>query len=142
MWTERKYCYPCQRPVPYDRDTVSDARRREADRGIVHRLNAKEEQRLLCQEHDQLRVAKAALETRYAVLQGIYERMRADSLSQSLLIVQPAKVTRLIQREARRLTLAFVSVTFRDGAPRKPEEGMTWVCHLLSKTYIVSLLLI
>jgi hypothetical protein len=24
MWPEREYCFTCQRPVPYDRDTVSD----------------------------------------------------------------------------------------------------------------------
>ena len=89
MWPEREYCYTCQRPVPYDRDTVSDARHREADRGIVRRLNAKEEQRLIRQERDQSRVSKSDLETRYTVLQGMYERMCADSLSQSLLKVQP-----------------------------------------------------
>ena len=82
MRPEREYCYTYQRSVPYDRDTTSDARHREADRGIVRRL--------------QLRVAKAALETRYTVLEGIHERIRADSASQTLLNVHPVKMTRLI----------------------------------------------
>jgi hypothetical protein len=44
MCPEREYCYTYQRSVPHDRDTTSDSRHRESDRGIVHRLNAKEEQ--------------------------------------------------------------------------------------------------
>jgi hypothetical protein len=58
-------------------------------------LNAKEEERLMRQERDQLRVAKVTLETRYAALEGLYEGMRADSVSQGLLTVQPARVTKL-----------------------------------------------
>ena len=123
MCPEREYCFTYDRSVPYDRDSSSDARRREADRGILRRLNAKEEQRLLREEHDQLRVPKSALETRYTVLEDMYERMRADRVSHSLLNVQSAKVTRLIQRETRRLVFAFVSVTFRDGAPQKTRGG-------------------
>ncbi len=48
----------CDRPVPYDRESASAAGHREADRGILRRLNAKEEQKLLRQERDQLRVSK------------------------------------------------------------------------------------
>ena len=32
-------------------------------------------------KHDHLRVVKTALETRYSVLEDMYERMRADSVS-------------------------------------------------------------
>ena len=50
---------------------------KNVDRGIVYRLNVKEEQRLLWQEHDQFRVTKAVLETRYTVL-VVYRRCTSD----------------------------------------------------------------
>ena len=62
MWTDRDYCYTCQRAVPYDKDTVSDTRRREEDRTITRWLNGKEEQKVLRHEHDQLRVSIVELE--------------------------------------------------------------------------------
>jgi hypothetical protein len=71
MQPEREYCFTCDRPVPYDRDAGAAARRKAADRGILRRLNAKEEQKKLRQERDQLRVTKATLETRYVVLEGL-----------------------------------------------------------------------
>jgi hypothetical protein len=64
MWTDRDYCYTCQRAVPYDKDVASDARRRESDRTIARNLNTKEEQEVLSHEHDQLRETKVALQAR------------------------------------------------------------------------------
>ena len=84
MRTERDYCYTCQRAVPYDKDAVSDNRRREADRAIRRKLTTKEEQKVLHHERDQLRVAKVALEARGATLEGLCERMRAEVSSHGL----------------------------------------------------------
>jgi hypothetical protein len=64
--------------------------------GTVHRLNVKEEQRW--EEHDQLRVVKPFLGTRYTVL-DMNEYVKTTC--QSLLNVLSTRVTSLIQREAR-----------------------------------------
>jgi hypothetical protein len=137
MRPEREYCFTCDRPVPYDRDAGAAARRREADRGILRRLNAKEEQKKLRQERDQLRVAKAVLERRYVVLEGLYERMRAGSISPNLVTAQPVQVTKLIQREARRLTLAFARVTFRGGVPHATRGGYALCFPLLPANHVL-----
>ena len=39
MRTEREYCYTCQRLVPYDKDTTSDAR--HYTQSLTHRVGSK-----------------------------------------------------------------------------------------------------
>ena len=70
-------------------------------------------------ELDQMRVAKTALETRCAVLEGQCEGIRAESLSHVLLCMKSNRITKLIQRETTRVSLAFVHITFLDNAPQK-----------------------
>ena len=46
-----------------------------------------------------------------------------ESLSHYMLHMEPNRVTKLIHREVRRVTLTFVRITFRDGDPQKTSGG-------------------